>query len=62
MNKIISVSDLDGFADICSENAFAITAGDSECKGPTDDSTWYEKESDKQITDWMNGNGPNSSK
>lgn len=43
MKKIRTISDLDGFEDICNVNAFALTAGDSECKGPADNATWYEK-------------------
>lgn len=62
MKKNLTISDLDGFQDICNVDVFALTAGDSECKGPTDNSTWWEKENDKALENYMGSHGPSSSK
>ncbi len=49
MRRNFTISDLDGFEDICNMNEFALTAGDSECKAPNDKKTWYEEEYDEQM-------------
>ena len=60
MKKKLTISDLDGFEDICNVNELALTAGDTECKGPADNKTWYETESEKQLENWLDTHGPNA--
>lgn len=62
MKRILTISDLDGFADICNETNFALTAGAGECRGPADNDTDAERETKKQLEDYITGRAQSGGK
>ena len=60
MKKILTISDLDGFEDMCNQNVFTLTAGDVECKRPDDNRPWWEVENEKALEKYLDSHGPNS--
>ena len=58
MKRILTISDLDGFADICNETNFALTAGAGECRGPADNKSDAEREAEKRMEGYLDAHGP----
>ena len=61
MKRKLTISDLDGFEDICNEKRYSLVAGDIACNPTADERTWWEVVQDEQLEKYMGSHGPNSS-